>query len=345
MSGYNPALTNTSQLPQSLITFYDAKFIENLKLNTLFLMASEARPLPMYSGNKLELFMYQPFGANTSQVSEGTVGSGIVPTVLTNTSTIGQYADYISLSDLARDTALDNGALSSLRDEIAYRAALSLNTVHRNVVDQGFLIDSSVNALNKAFNATITKQDFVNAIQSLQGRAVQPFDSATGQFVCLIHPFQVGDALNDTASGGITDIAKFGGVTGSETHSELYELPGPEAETINVLNVSGGRFYPCQMVTQTANYLGHTGVTAFRSYYFGKNSTFRISLMEKEGAKIGDGQWRNIDVVLQKNPGTSAADPAGVIGGWTSYNLKYTASLGPDTTLRYRTIDAPSNVS
>src|SRR5580693_2130306 len=116
MSGYNPASTNTSNLPQSTITFYDSKFIENLKLNTFFLRCAERRPLPMNSGNKLELFMYQPFGANITQVSEGTVGSGITPTVLTNTTTIGQFADYISLSDLSAQTALDD-ALANLRDE------------------------------------------------------------------------------------------------------------------------------------------------------------------------------------------------------------------------------------
>lgn len=90
MSGYNPALTNTSGLPQATITFYDKKFIQNLKLNTFFIRCAERKPLPLNSGNKLELFMYQPFGANTVQVSEGTVGTGITPTVLTNTSTIGQ---------------------------------------------------------------------------------------------------------------------------------------------------------------------------------------------------------------------------------------------------------------
>src|SRR5258708_925184 len=116
MSGYNPASTNTSGLPQSTITFFDKKFIENLKLNTLFIRCAERKPLPMQSGNKLELFMYQSFAANTSQVSEGTVGSGITPTVLTNTSTIGQYADYCSLSDLSAQTALDD-ALANLRDE------------------------------------------------------------------------------------------------------------------------------------------------------------------------------------------------------------------------------------
>lgn len=340
MSGYNPASTASNALPQSTVTFYDKNFVQNLKLWTLFLRCSERRPLPMNSGNKLELFMYQPLAANTTQISEGTVGSGITPTVLTNTTTIGQYGDYISLSDYALATAIDD-ALGNLREEIAYRAALSLNIVHRNVVDTGASIDSSVSALSKAFNSTLAKTDFVAAMQSLQGRGVKPFDQASGRFCNLVHPFQVGDALNDTSVGGITDIAKFSAVRG-ESPDRLHELPGEDAP---VLDVSGGRFYQCQMVTQTPNYLGHSGVTAFRSYYFGQNATFGISLGAKEGAKIGEGEWRNISTELVKNPATSAADPVGVIGGWTSYNLKYAASLGPDTTLRYRYIDAPSNIS
>lgn len=341
MSGYNPALTNTSGLPQATITFYDKKFVANLKLNTYFLRCAERRPLPMNSGNKLELFMYQPFGANITQVSEGTVGSGISPTVLTNTTTIGQYADYISLSDLSVQTALDD-ALANLRDEISYRAALSLNTVHRNVIDTMYLIDSSTNALNKAYNSPIVKTDFVNAVQSLQGRAVLPFDKASNKFAALIHPFGIGDSLNDAANNSITDIAKWGGAA-NKTHDMLYELPGPD--TIPVLEVAGCRFYACQLVTQTSNYLNHSGVTAYRTYFFGENSNFGISLGGKEGAKIGEGEWRNIDVILVKDPASSAADPARVIGGWTSYNLKWAASLGPDTTSRLRTIDAPSNVS
>lgn len=340
MSGYNPASTASNALPQSTVIFYDKNFVQNLKLWTLFLRCSERRPLPMNSGNKLELFMYQPLAANTTQIAEGTVGSGITPTVLTNTTTIGQYGDYISLSDYALQTAIDD-ALGNLREEIAYRAALSLNTVHRNVVDTGATIDSSVSALSKAFNSTLAKTDLVAALQSLQGRGVKPFDQAANRFCVLIHPFQVGDALNDTSTGGITDIAKFAAVRG-ESPDRLYELPGEDAP---VMDVSGARVYQCQMVTQTPNYLGHSGVTAFRSYYFGQNATFGISLGAKEGAKIGEGEWRNISTELVKNPATSAADPVGVIGGWTSYNLKYAASLGPDTTLRYRYIDAPSNIS
>lgn len=250
-------------------------------------------------------------------------------------------ADYLSLSDLAAQTALDD-ALGNLRDEIAYRAALTLNTVHRNVVDTASLIDSRVNALNKAFNAPIVKTDFVNAVQSMQGLGIQPFDKASGKYCGLIHPFNVGDALNDTANNGITDIAKWGG-SANKSHDMLYELPGPENAPL--LDVSGNRFYQCQMVTQTPNYLAHAGVTALRTYFFGENATFCISLGAKEGSKLGEGEWRNIDVMLVKDPASSAADPARVIGGWTAYNLKMANSLGPDTTIRLRTIDSPSNVS
>lgn len=115
MSGYNPASTTSNALPQSTVTFYDRKFVENLKIWTLFLRCSERRPLPMNSGNKLELFMYQPLPANITQISEGTVGSGITPTVLTNTTTIG----FRPLADVKPSLIDSNAAMptrANLRD-------------------------------------------------------------------------------------------------------------------------------------------------------------------------------------------------------------------------------------
>lgn len=39
--------------------------------------------------------MYVPLAANTSQVAEGTVGTGIPVSVLTTTATIGEYANLL----------------------------------------------------------------------------------------------------------------------------------------------------------------------------------------------------------------------------------------------------------
>ena len=101
MAGYNPASNNTASLPQSRVIYYDKKFIENLKAQTPFVRCAERRDLPIHSGNQLELFMYNTFGANTAQVAEGTVGSGIVASVGTTTATIGEYAKLFSFNRLA----------------------------------------------------------------------------------------------------------------------------------------------------------------------------------------------------------------------------------------------------
>jgi hypothetical protein len=334
MAGYNPASTTSSNLPQSTVIFHDKDFVKNLKKNLVFLRGAERKSLPLNSGNQLRLYMYQPFTANTSQVAEGTVGSGEVPTVLTTTATIGQWADYLSISDLSMEMSIDD-VLANLREEFAYRGALTLNTIHRNVLDAGNG-DSNINSLNKAYNATITKADFVDAIQSLGGFDVLPQDS--GLFPSIIHPFCLGDAVNDTTNNGLSDIWK----RTTEGQDRLAELPG--RDNVPVADVAGCRFYQSTLVTQTPNYLGHAGVTAYRTYFMGADSNFAISLGAKEGAKIGDGDWRNLDTWLQRASVPTDSDPARVIGGWTSYNLKYAASLGPDTTARYRTIDAPSNI-
>ncbi len=38
------------------------------------------------------MFMYVPFAANTTQVTEGTVGTSVTAAVLNTTATIGEYA-------------------------------------------------------------------------------------------------------------------------------------------------------------------------------------------------------------------------------------------------------------
>jgi len=94
MANYSPASVGQSSLPQSTVRYYDKKFRENLKAQTPFVACSERLDLPMKSGNQYEMFMYVPLAANTTQTTEGTVGSGIGVQVLTTTATIGRLAEY-----------------------------------------------------------------------------------------------------------------------------------------------------------------------------------------------------------------------------------------------------------
>lgn len=335
--GFSPSSMNTSNLPQSRVFHYDKNFVKNLKANTPFVRCCGRRELPEMSGNQHVLFMYQALGANTAQTGEGVVGAGIVVSVVNNTSTIGQYADYVNFSDLSLQTAIDP-ALENVQKELAYRLGLTLSTITRNTADGASAIDASVNSGNLAWNVPFTKSSITTAVASLTGRNVKPFDR--GLMTGAIHPFIVGDALNDSANNSLTDVLK----RSAEGQEKLSELPSPDGDEVPVLEWAGVRFHQTTLVTQSANYQGH-GVTAFRTYVFGEDALIAISLGKKEQAMIGDGDWRNLRMWMYRAGEPTVSDPSRVIGGWTSYNVKYTVTLPPDTTMRMRTIDSVSTIS
>jgi hypothetical protein len=93
------------------------------------------------------------------------------------------------------------------------------------------------------------------------------------------------------------------------------------------------------------NYQGVTGLTALRTYIFGQDGIFSINLGAQNDTTFGEGQWQNIKCNVVQNAAPTVADPEGLIPCWTSYRVHFTTSLGPDTTIRIREIDAASAIS
>lgn len=338
-NGYSPASMNTSNLPQSQVTYYDKNFVANLKANTPYLRCCSRRELPEQSGNQHMLFMYKTMSANTVQAAEGVVGAGSTVQVVNNTSTIGQIADYVNVSDLAMATAIDNGALENIHKELAYRFALSISTMVKNTADGANTIDSKVSGQSLAYNVAFSRAAITSATQSLAGQNVKAFSQ--GRFAGVIHPFIVGDALNDTTNNGITDILK----RTPQGQEKLSELPSPDGDEVQVLEWGGVTFHQSTLVTTTADYQSQSGKTALRTYILGEDAVIAISLGAKEKAQIGDGDWRNLKLWVMRAGEPSVGDPSRMIGGWTAYNAKFTVTLPPDPTMRLRYIDAVSNIS
>jgi hypothetical protein len=334
--GVSPTSMQTSNLPQSTVVYHDKNFVKNLKANTPFLRLCTRRELPENSGNQHRLYMYNTLAANITQQAEGTVGSGITVQVVNNTSTIGQYADYVNVSDLSLATAIDP-ALENIQKELSYRLALTISTIVRNTADGAAAVDASV---NKSLTAVqiFGKNTITSMVQSLAGKNAHPFQG--GRFTGAIHPFIVGDALNDTTNNSITDVLK----RSAEGQEKLMELPAPDGDDVQVLDWAGVSFHQTTMVTQTANYLA-SGSIALRTYIVGEDGLIAISLGKKESSQIGDGDWRNLKLWMYKQETPTPGDPARVIGGWTSYNVKFTATLPPDPIQRIRYSDAVSQIS
>lgn len=342
--GYTPAQNTQSNLPQSTVKFYDKKFRENLKAQTPFVACSERLDLPRNAGNQYEMFMYVPLAANTSQTTEGTVGTSLQVSVLTTTATIGEYADYANFSSLSLATALDD-TIANVAKEMSYRLGESLSALVRATADGANAIDSSVlvqlGASSISSFTALSLSQIRNSVQSLAGRSVRPFDEASKAFCGVIHPFALGDVLADNSNDAPIDILKHTPVG----LARMEELVSVDLTEVIELPSSGVHFFQTNQVTQTANYKGVTGLTALRTYIFGRDGIYSVKLGAQGDTEFGDGEWQNIKCNIVENAEPTVADPEGLIPGWTSYRVHFTTSLGPDTTIRIREIDAASAIS
>jgi hypothetical protein len=341
---FSPAGNLQSNLPQSTVKYYDKKFRENLKAQTPFIRCSERLNLPVNSGNQYEMFMYVPMAANTVQTTEGTVGSSLTVSVLNTTATIGEYADYANFSSLSLATALDN-TVENVAREMSYRLGESLSALVRATCDGANSIDSSVlvqlAATSTSSFTALSLSQIRNSVQSLAGRSVRPFDEASKSFAGVIHPFALGDVLADNSNDSPIDILKHT----PAGYARLDELVSVDLTEVIELPSSGVQFFQTNLVTQSNNYKSVAGLVGLRTYIFGRDGVFSVNLGAKGDTGYGDGQWQNIECNIVQNAAPTVADPEGLIPGWTSYRVHFTTSLGPDTTIRQRQIDAASAIS
>lgn len=139
-------------------------------MNLPFLEATERRVLPERSGKTIQIFGYQTLSANTTPGTEGTVGTGIAPTTVTNQTSVQQYFDYMSFSDLLVETAIDPIVENSAA-EMGYRAALTTNSLTISAFEAAVTGSVSIDLDdNEFFTAAIARQ----AVMSLRGVNARP---------------------------------------------------------------------------------------------------------------------------------------------------------------------------
>ena len=80
--------------------------------------------------------------------------------------------------------------------------------------------------------------------------------------------------------------------------AKMDELVSVDLEEVIELPSTGVHFFQTNLVTKTSNYKGVTGLTALRTYIFGKDGIFSINLGAQNDTTFGDGDWRNISIAL-----------------------------------------------
>lgn len=325
---YSPAsvVTSTSGLNHLAQIYYDRLAVDNLKAHLVAYQTCERRRLPNKNGKTIQLFTYKLFGANTTPGTEGTVGAGQNPTTNTVQTSVSQYFDYMSFSDILVETAIDP-IVENSAVEFGYRAALTNDTLAFNAYENAVTLDSSVsNDLGAAtyMSASLAR----HSVMSLRGRNVRP--KADGFFYGIIHPFVAFDLLNDNTTGGYIDTRKY-------TESGEQELMRG-VQGYRVAEFGGVRFFETTTVPTYANYQSGTG---YATYIVGKDALFSVSLGATETP--GDKNFRLITRNWANDP--SVADPAGVIGASVAYNFKQAYVPRPGSTMGFRRIRSLSSIS
>jgi len=320
---YSPAVNTVASgnFPNALAIYYERKAIPNLKASTPFLGCTKQWPLPMHSGNTIQFFSYNLLGANTQQSTEGFVGSPVPESAVKIQAVIGQYADYTNSSDLLMDTALDDkGILSSLAEEMNYRLALTLNLLVSTAADSTTGIDSSV-LQTLAAGTYLTASNLRTIAQQLSSINARFFEADT--YAGIINPLVTHDLYNDASFNGLTDIMK----RQPDTQKKLFAAVDRDAP----LEFAGIKFKETTTATPTTI----SGNLYYPTYIFADDALLSIFL----GPNPADKNKKNYSLNIQMAPeGGSVSDPARLIGGWISYNVKFTITPPPGSVMRLRKI-------
>jgi N4-gp56 family major capsid protein len=319
----NASVVTNANLSNTQAVFYEAQAVEALYEELAMLTLTTPSTLPTRKGKTIQFFTYAlaPFttgvvaGSTPAQAAEGAPGSGIVPTAPNVQAVIGQYANFVTCSDLNLEVAIDD-ELTNLSKHLGYQAAMVVDTITQLEIDAAVGIDGAANIVVPDGSLT-TVSTIRAAVASMAGRSIRRFED--GFYHGLIHPFVLGDILNDASLNSLTDIVKR-----HESGQKLLQEGFGMGDDRPVVEFAGVRWVQSPNVPLTTG-VPTTGKSAYSTYLTGKDGVFSVRLGDTDIPK--DRNFRAKVIRFTE----SAFDPAGVIGGGVSYNFKYVAAPRPGT--------------
>jgi len=326
---YTPAgnLTSNAGIAHLAAVYYRKKGLDRLQKKFLFREACDKDMIPRQQGRTVQFFRYTNFSAATTEKSEGAVGSSQSLTSKILSATVSQYATFITVSDLIKDTAIDP-IVQNAAELLGYQAGLSVDTITRTI------IDAESGSTNQALLSTYLRvADLRNARHQLQASDVQPKDDS--EFYVIAHPYATYDLVNDPNAVGLADIFKY--------NTDVKSTPLVRYEDRGLVTHVAG----CKVVEST-NVKTQTVPNRYRAYVFGKGACACVDLSGRGPSNVTDPRRQrfNINVIPGK---AQIADPEGIIGAAVSYNFIFTTVIlegptGIGGTYRYKTLDPQSNI-
>jgi N4-gp56 family major capsid protein len=318
---YAPAgnMTSTGTIAHLATVYYQRRGLSQLKKRFRFLSATQPDELPLRNGVLIQWYRYGLYGANTTPSAEGTVGTSLPLTTSTVRATVQEYSDYVSLSKLLVETAIDPIA-SNAAEQLGYRAGLSVDTITRIEFDSVASTATDFTTLG----AYATVNDIRKAVAVLKGADVRPMDS-DDNFLVICHPYVTFDIMSDNTAGGFIDITKYG---------------APER------NFTGevGKVYGARIVESTN--VGTSGTAPnvlYMAYVVGQGAVGAVNLQGAGPSNVSDPEKQSFRINTFSS-GPNPADPEGKIGSYCSYRFVFATKILDTSTYRFRRIKCDASL-
>lgn len=130
------AMTTTSDIAIKITGYYDRNLLERALPVLLYGKFGQTRPLPKNMGDRITFRKYASLAVNTTALTEGVTPAGKSLSASEIYATMGQYGDYVMITDKLLDMGLDP-ILMEAGDLLGEQAGLTVDTLHRNVLLAG----------------------------------------------------------------------------------------------------------------------------------------------------------------------------------------------------------------
>ena len=196
---------SSTLIPENDKIFYDNALIEYASAHLVHEQFGEKKPIPKNHGKTTEFRKYHPLVKATQPLAEGVTPDGKQMTVTAITATIGQYGDFIALTDVLQLTAIDNNVLQATK-LLGKQAGETMDTVVRDAMNAGTNVGyaSSRSGTTETPHSTrysltadskLTVMEIQKAVRTLRRNNAPTFSD--GNYVAIIHPDVAYDLMRD----------------------------------------------------------------------------------------------------------------------------------------------------
>lgn len=190
-------MTTTTDLTDEMKTYYEKMLLQTAEPNLVHHQFGEKYPIPKNGGRSIEFRKFDDLPKNLTELTEGVTPDGKKLTVGTITAEVGQYGDYVTLTDVLELSAIDNVIVEATR-KIGKQGGMTMDTVVRNVIHAGTNVqygDGSVEGRSSVTSDMKMTVDMVRrAVRTLKNANVDPYDDS---YVGIIHPDVAYDLMSD----------------------------------------------------------------------------------------------------------------------------------------------------